>query len=101
VVYSSPDGRHSFTIGDVRARVYQKEPTAADVSICYCFGHTVGDMRLGSAETRAAILDNINTGINAGQYACDLRNLQGSSCLGNVRFLVRHATRDRRVTIRP
>ncbi len=98
VVYFSSDSRHSFTIGNVRERVYQKEPTAADVPICYCFRHTVGDLRTGSAEARAAILDDINTGIEAGQCACDLRNPQGSCCLGNVRSLVRHATRDRRVT---
>src|SRR5260370_23484186 len=89
VVYFSPDGRHAFTVGEVRERVYQKEPTAADVPICYCFRHTVGDLRLGSAEARAAILDDINTGIEVGQCACDLRNPQGSCCLGNVRSLVR------------
>ena len=98
VVYFSPDGRHAFTTGEVRERVYQKEPTAADVPICYCFRHTVGDLRMGSAEARAAILDDINSGIDAGQCACDLRNPQGACCLGNVRRLVRHATRDRRVT---
>jgi hypothetical protein len=98
VVYFSPDGRNSFTIGDVRERVYQKEPTATDVPICYCFRHTVGALRMGSAEARAAILDDINTGIEIGQCACDLRNPQGACCLGNVRSLVRHATRDRRVT---
>ena len=96
VVYFSSDGLRSFTMDEVRERVYQKEPTAADVSVCYCFQHTVGALQLGSAEARAAILDDINTGIDAGQCACDLRNPQGSCCLGNVRRLVRHF--DRRVT---
>jgi len=98
VVYFSPASRHSFTVGEVRERVFQKEPTAADVPICYCFRHTVGDLRLGSAEARAAIVDDINAGIDASECACDLRNPQGACCLGNVRRLVRHATRDRRVT---
>jgi hypothetical protein len=97
VVYFSSDGQQTFTSGAVRERVYQKEPTAADMPICYCFRHTVGDLRMGSAEARAAILDDINTGIDAGQCACDLRNPQGSCCLGNVRILVRQF--DRRVTI--
>jgi Zinc binding domain len=96
VVYFSSDGRHSFTVGDVRERVFQKEPEAADMPICYCFRHTVGDLRTGSAEARAAILEDINTGIEVGQCACDLRNPQGSCCLGNVRILVRQF--DRRVT---
>jgi len=96
VVYFSSDGQSSFTIGDLRERVYQKEPDAADVPICYCFGHTGGALRVGSAEARAAILDDINAGIEAGQCACDLRNPQGTCCLGNVRGLVRRL--DRRVT---
>jgi hypothetical protein len=100
VVYFSCDGRHSFTISNVRERVYQKEPRAVDVPICYCFRHTVGALCTGSAEARAAILEDINAGIEAGQCACDLRNPQGACCLGNVRSLVRHATRDRSVTTR-
>jgi len=93
VVYFSSDGGQSFTLGEVRERVYQKEPEAVDVPICYCFRHTAGDLRMGSAEARAAILDDINTGIDAGQCACDLRNPQGSCCLGNVRSLLRKLDR--------
>ena len=84
VVYFSADGEQTFTVQEVRERVYQKEPEAEDVFICYCFRHTVGELHNGSREDRSAIVDNINTGINAGQCACDLRNPQGSCCLGNV-----------------
>ena len=89
VVYFSSDGQHSFTQGEVRERVYQKEPMAADAPVCYCFRHTAGALRLGSTAARAAILDDIHAGIEAGQCACDLRNPQGACCLGNVRRLVR------------
>jgi hypothetical protein len=89
VVYFSSDGQQTFATGEIRERVYQKEPAAGDVPICYCFRHTAGDLRAGSAETRVAILDDIVTGIDAGQCACDIRNPQGSCCLGNVRSLVR------------
>jgi hypothetical protein len=99
VVYFSSDGRQSFTLGEIRERVYQKELEAVDVPICYCFRHTAGDLRMGSAETRAAILEDINSGIGAGQCACDLRNPQGSCCLGNVRSLLRKL--DRLVTAEP
>ncbi len=51
------------------------------------------DVRAASPETRAAIVDDINTGINAGQCACDLRNPQGSCCLGNVRGLAKQLER--------
>ncbi len=89
IVYFTSDGKHSFTVEQVRERVYQKEPGSDDVFICYCFRHTVGEIRSAAAETRVAILDDINTGIQVDQCACDLRNPQGSCCLGNVRRLIR------------
>ncbi len=42
-----------------------------------------------SRTQRAAIVDDINAGIQAGQCACDLRNPQGSCCLGNVREAIK------------
>lgn len=88
VVYFSADGQSTFTTGEVRERVYQKEPQAAGVSVCYCFRHTVGALRADSAAGRAAILDDIRSGVEDGQCACDLRNPQGTCCLGNVRRLL-------------
>lgn len=89
VVYFSPDGEQIFSVEQVRERVYQKEPDGDNVFICYCFRHIVGDIRAASPESRMTIVDDINTGINAGQCACDLRNPQGSCCLGNVRGLIK------------
>ena len=89
VVYFSATGEQTFTVEQVREKVYQKEPEAKDVFICYCFRYTVGDLRDASPDERSAIVDNINSGINAGQCACDLRNPQGSCCLGNVRGMIR------------
>lgn len=89
VVYFAEDGEQSFRIEDVRERIYQKEPEAEDVFVCYCFSHTIGELRTASSNGRTAIVDDINTGINAGQCACDLRNPQGSCCLGNVRSVIK------------
>ena len=89
VVYFSASGEQTFTVDQVREKVYQKEPEVEDVLICYCFNHTVGELRSASPEGRAGIMDDINTGINAGQCACDLRNPQGSCCLGNVRGMLK------------
>jgi hypothetical protein len=89
VVYFSSNGEQTFTIEQVRERVYQKEPDSDDVFVCYCFRHTVGELSAASPESRRTIVDDINTGINAGQCACDLRNPQGSCCLGNVRGLIK------------
>lgn len=89
VVYFSTDREQIFTVVEIPERVYQKEPEAQDVFICYCFRHTVGDLRAASPEERIAIVDDINTGINVGQCACDLRNPQGSCCLGNLRARIK------------
>jgi hypothetical protein len=85
VVYFSGNGQQPFTTADVRERVYQKEPDAAQVQVCYCFDYRVGTLRAGTAAECDAILAEINAGIQTGQCACDLRNPQGSCCLGNVR----------------
>lgn len=89
IVYFSADGEQTFTIDEIREGVYQKEPQADDVFICYCFRHTVGELRAASPDERSAMVDNINLGINAGQCACDLRNPQGSCCLGNILGLIK------------
>lgn len=91
VVYFSDDGTQTFTRKQVRERVFQKEPDAADVLICYCFQHTPDDIRQEFARLgQTMILEDIKAGIQAGQCACDWRNPQGSCCLGNVRLLVRN-----------
>ena len=89
VVYFSVDGKQIFTVQQVDERVYQKEPEAEDVFIRYCFAHTVGALRAASSKARFDFVDDINTGINTGQCACDLRNPQGSCCLGNVRNVIK------------
>jgi hypothetical protein len=91
VVYFSQDGQDQFTTAQVRERVYQKEPEAADVLVCYCFQYTMADVRLAGEQHR--IVDDITAGIQAGQCACDLRNPQGSCCLGNVRALAQASQR--------
>ena len=89
VVYFSADGEQTFNVEHVRERVYQKEPEDPEVFLCYCFLYTAGDLRAASPEGRTAIVNEINTGVNAGQCACDLRNPQGTCCLGNVRELIK------------
>ncbi len=83
-VYYSADGTQTFTEADLRERVFQKHPEDAEVFVCYCFQHTVGEVRTRGA----AVIDEITQGVKAGQCACDIRNPQGSCCLGNVRSLL-------------
>ena len=91
IVYFSADDSQTFTVDHLRERVYQKEPDADDVWVCHCFRHAVGEVRSASPAARAAIMEEIYAGIKAGQCACDLRNPQGSCCLGNVRGLIQRS----------
>lgn len=94
-VYYSLDKRQLFSEVNLRERVYQKHPDEEDVFVCYCFQHTIGSIR---AELRATgtstVIDSINAGIQAGKCACDIRNPQGSCCLGNVRAIVQRTQKE-------
>ncbi len=90
VVYFSDDGAQVFIVDQIRERVYQKEPHSEDISVCYCFHHTPGSIRAELIATgESTVIEAINAGIQARQCACDLRNPQGSCCLGNVNTVVK------------
>lgn len=55
VVYFSRDGEQTFTVEQVRERVYQKEPDVAAVLICYCFRHTIDLLRVIDADRRTCL----------------------------------------------
>ncbi len=78
VVYFTADGKSTFTTPQLCERVYQKEPNADDVFVCYCFKHSAAEIRNASPEARVSMINDINAGIQANQCACDLRNPQGS-----------------------
>ncbi|MBC8335538.1 MAG: hypothetical protein ISR59_09165 [Anaerolineales bacterium] len=89
-VYYSEDGQQLFDEADLRERVYQKHADDKEISICYCFRHTVGNIGSEIAESgKSTVVAEITAGIKAGQCACDIRNPQGDCCLGNVRALVK------------
>ena len=90
VVYFSADGTQTFTTEQLRERVFQKEPEADDVFVCYCFRYTPGSNRAELIETgQSTVVEAINVGTKSGQCACDLRNPHGACCLGNVGALVK------------
>ena len=74
---------------DVRVRVGLKE-RAEPVVLCCCFGFTEGMVREEIRKTgRCMIPQRIAVEIKAGHCACEVRNPQGSCCLGNVRSAVK------------
>ncbi len=84
VVYFSKDGAETYGAAELRERVYQKEPEAEEVFVCYCFRHRVGEIQRVSREERQELVQDVRDGIQQDQCACDLRNPQGSCCLGNL-----------------
>jgi hypothetical protein len=84
-VYYSEDGLQEFTEADLRERVFQKHPTNPDSFVCYCFRLTVAKVREGGKNVYA----EVDRGVRNGQCACEIRNPQGSCCLGNVNNLIK------------
>jgi Zinc binding domain len=97
-VYYSVDGLQTFVEADLRERVYQKHPQERDIYVCYCFQHTVGEI-VTDANTLdgAEVVTEINRAIKNGQCACDIRNPQGSCCLGNINSVVKRAQQEKGV----
>ena len=97
-VYYSVDGMQTFVESDLRERVYQKHPQEKDVFVCYCFRHTVGEIVADvDAIGGKRIVPEIDQGIKNGQCACDIRNPQGSCCLGNVNSVVKRVQQEKGV----
>lgn len=69
---------------DIRVRVGLKE-TDDPVPLCYCFGFTQAMIAREIRETGDFTLpQRISAEIKAGNCACEVRNPQGSCCLGNI-----------------
>jgi len=83
VVYFHPGGER-LNKADLRVRVGLKE-TEDPVPICYCFGFTEAMAREEiESSGRCTIPEQITAEMKAERCACELRNPQGSCCLGNV-----------------
>ncbi len=61
-------------------------------TVCYCFAVTEADLRREIAETgRSTAAAEITEHVRAGRCACEVKNPQGSCCLGNVARAIREA----------
>lgn len=80
--------------GDVRRPVTQKDPAHAPV--CYCFGFTPAMIREELVATgKSTVIERIAAEMKADFCACEIRNPQGSCCLGNVKAAVKVAMAER------
>ena len=98
VAYFAEDRSETFYTYDLRERIYQKEPDAEDVLVCYCFFHTLGEIQNSvNDEGNSPIVADIKYGIQQGHCACDWRNPEGKCCLGNVLKIVQAVLKYNRI----
>ncbi|MEX1243786.1 MAG: (2Fe-2S)-binding protein [Thermoanaerobaculia bacterium] len=89
VVYFDGAVASVFRKSDLTVRVAQKESDDT-IPICYCFGYTAADIRRDLALRDTTDISAIITEqVKAGHCACEVKNPQGSCCLGNVSRLVK------------
>lgn len=89
VVYFSTGGL-MLTTDDVRRPVTQKD--AEHAPICYCFGFTPAMIRAELTATgKSTVVERIAAEMKSDFCACEIRNPQGSCCLGNVKAAVKRA----------
>jgi len=81
----------AFRRGDVVALVFQKEAPGHRV-VCHCFG--IDEERIRQEVDASGLspsAERIKLLVQAGRCACEVRNPQGTCCLGNVAMVVASA----------
>lgn len=69
--------------------IFQKE-SGDQRLVCYCFGITAGDIRHELSETgRTSVVERVSRLVSAGRCACEVKNPQGTCCLGNLAAVAR------------
>ena len=87
-----------FRREDLAVPVFQKEPEG-EGTVCYCFGIAEADLRREITETgTSTAAERITALVKADRCACEVRNPQGTCCLGNVLAVVKAASVQRRET---
>lgn len=82
VVYFGASDR--FEVGEIGVGVFQKEPPGTR-TVCYCFAIGEADLaRELTAGARPTAIERISRLVAAGRCACEVKNPQGTCCLGNV-----------------
>ena len=89
VVYFDSAAASRFRKDDLVVRVGQKEDKDP-IPVCYCFDVTIADLRKDiTSRGDTDIPQKITQEIKAGHCACEVKNPEGSCCLGSVREAVR------------
>ncbi len=90
-VYTGPDGARSLVKSDLAVRVGYKEQEGPHL-VCYCFDHSVEEIESqlrGNGKT--TVPESVKAEVKAGRCGCEVKNPQGTCCLGNVNRAVKEA----------
>ncbi len=91
VVYFTKDGSHVFYKEDLTVRVGIKEESPPR-PICYCFNHSVEEIFDEIQRTgKSTVTDDIKSRMKKDGCSCEIKNPQGSCCLGTVKHFVDEA----------
>jgi hypothetical protein len=83
--------RDRFHRDEVAVPVFQKEPTGGRMA-CYCFAVGEDEIRQQlAAGGSSSVVERITALVRAGRCACEVKNPQGSCCLGNLAAIARSA----------
>lgn len=90
IVYFTDMDSEIYKESDLRELVYQKHINEKDVLVCYCFKYTVGEIiKDYLINNESLLLEEIKRGTKSGKCACDIRNPQGSCCIGNIVSIIK------------
>jgi hypothetical protein len=93
VVYFTLSDR--FLTEEVGVPVFHKGHPGAR-TVCYCFGITEADIDQELVTSgRSTVVERISGLVKAGRCACEIKNPQGSCCLGIVAAVVKSAESSR------
>ncbi len=86
---------NSFDKNDLTVEVFQKE-TKDTTPTCYCFGYNRKQLSDDFIKNGKSIIqEKIKNYTKDKKCACEIRNPQGSCCLGNVTQVLKEATTDK------
>lgn len=95
VVYFAENHSHRITEKQLRVRVHQKHLREGDVLVCYCFFHSPDTIRAEiTRQGSTDVVERVTALTKIDVCACDIRNPQGSCCLGNLRRVVNSIVND-------
>jgi hypothetical protein len=89
IVYFDTGSDSTFRTTDLTVRVGLKE-REHPVPLCYCFSYNLADLQQDIAARGTTNIPAIITAeIKAGHCACEVRNPQGTCCLGTIASAIR------------